>query len=328
MNKQRLLILSFWGGIWVLLFIGVALYFDLHKRNTLSDTPLVKVNESTLTAGDFSEQLARALEEYDSVMARDPSVVEFQKNRIVEAFIHKTLLVEWAKKNNVSVSKAEIEAEMNSIRSNYPDDISFKEALFRSRQSLSSWKETISDKLLQKKVFEILMKDVPAPTEDEMRSYYNQNKESFKFAAQVRLRQVVVADEDTAQRIYHSIDNKTKFEDLAKQFSISPDAKQGGDTGWLDEGSFEIFDKAFSMKVGQRSGVLKSPFGYHIFEVIGKKPAGSFTFEEVQKKIYRILQANKENALYSGWLEQQIRNARVFKNTDAIKAIQVTPSGD
>lgn len=328
MKKQRLLILSFWGGILVLLFIGVALYFNLHKRNSLSDTVLVRVNEAVLTAGDLSEQLARSLEEYDNVMARDTSVVEFQKTRIIESFIHKTLLIEWALHNNVHVSEQEVEKEINAVRANYPDDISFNEALSQSKQTLSDWKEALSEKILQKKVFATLLKDVAEPTEEEMRSFYNSNKEQFKFPAQVRLRQVVLNDEDTAQRIFHTIDSKTNFEELAKKFSTSPDAKNGGDTGWIDEGALDIFDKALNMKVGQRSGVMKSAYGFHIFEVTGKKPEGTLTFEEARKKIYRVLMGNKENALYSGWLEQQIRNAKVYKNTDAIRAIQVTPAGD
>ncbi len=328
MKQQRLLVLSFWGGILVLLFIGVALYFNLHKKSSLSDTVLIRVNGSALTAGELSEQLARSLEEYDNVMARDSSVVEFQKSRIIEGFIHKTLLVEWAKQNNISVSDQEINKEIDAVRSNYPDDISFNEALAVSKQTLSDWKKVLSEKILQKKVFAVLMKDVAEPSEEDLRSYYNSNKEQFKVSAQIRLRQVVLTDEDTAQRIYHSIDSKTNFEELAKKFSTSPDAKVGGDTGWIDEGALDIFDKAFNMRVGQRSGVMKSPYGFHIFEVIGKKPEGTLTFEEARKKIYRILMGNKENALYSGWLEQQIRNAKVFKNTDAIRAIQVTPAGD
>ena len=38
MKKQKYLVILFWGGVLALLFVGVILYFDLHKRNTLADT--------------------------------------------------------------------------------------------------------------------------------------------------------------------------------------------------------------------------------------------------------------------------------------------------
>lgn len=54
--------------------------------------------------------------------------------------------------------------------------------------------------------------------------------------------------------------------DLAIKFSITPEGKQGGDLGWVEKGVMEGFDSAFSMKkVGQRSAVVKSPYGYQIF---------------------------------------------------------------
>lgn len=328
MNKQRLLIISFWGGILTLLFIGIALYFGLHKKHALSDTILIRVNESELTAGEFSEELARSLEEFDSLMARDVAMIEFQKNKIIEHFIQRTLIFNWADTHKVEISNEDINKEVAAVRASYPDDISFNEALSQSKQSLSSWKNTLEEKLLQKKLFESILKDAPQPSDEDIKSYYNTNRDQFKGPAQVRLRQIVLPDEDTAQRIYHSITPKSDFADLAKRFSTSPDAKLGGDTGWIEESTMDIFDKAFTMRVGQRSGVVKSPYGYHIFEVIGKKPEGVLPFEDARKKIYRILLANKENALYAAWLEEQIRNTHVFKNTDAIKAIQVLPTGD
>src|SRR5690606_7733628 len=151
-------------------------------------------------------------------------------------------------------------------------------------------------RLLQKKVFQNLATKTQPPTEEELRSYYNTNKETFKRKAQVRIRQIVFDNEDAANRLYHSLSPSMNFADLAKQYSVAPEAKDGGDVGWIEKGTLDVFDKAFNMRVGQRSGVLKSPYGYHIFEVTGKRAEQPLRFEDVRSQLDRIARGNKEHA--------------------------------
>jgi len=328
MKNQRTLIILFWGGILTLFFTGLILYFNLHRRSSLGDTIVVQVNERKLTAKEFSEKLAENLQDYDALLAKDTHVVDFAKNKIVEDFVHDSLVLDWAKRNSVTVSQEEVEKEVQKIRSNYPDDASFREALSHSQQTLDQWEDSMGQRLLQKKVFQALASKITPPTDDEMKSFYNSNKETFRVKPQVRIRQIVLDNEDTANRIYHSLNANMSLEPLAKKYSIAPEASRGGDVGWIEQGSLDIFDKAFNMKVGQRGGVYKSPYGYHIIEVTGKKPEQLLTFDEVKSKIERNLRSNKEQAIYSAWLEEQLRIAKVYKNDTAIKAIEVRPLGD
>ena len=328
MKKQKYFVILFWGGILALLFVGLTLYFDLHKRNAVADTVLVQVNDDTLNAREFSEKLAASLEGYDTIMAKDTYVVDFAKNKIVEDFLHNSLIKNWAQRNSISVSKEEVDSEIQKIRSNYPDDASFREALGTSQKTLTEWEEEIKNKLLQKKVFLSLASKTSEPTPEELRSYYNANKDTFREKAQVRIRQIVFDNEDAANRLYHSITPSTSLADLAKQYSVAPEAKNGGDVGWVEQGTLDIFDKAFNMRVGQRSGVVKSPYGFHIFEVTGKRSEQVLSFDDVKDRIHRSLKGNKEQAIYTAWLEEQLKISKVYKNNEAIKSIQVKPLGE
>lgn len=327
-SRSRSLVFIFWGGILTLLFVGIVLYFNLHHKFSLGDTVVIRVNDRELTAREFSEKLAENLHDYDSVLAKDAHIVDFAKKKIAETFIHDSLILDWAKKNGLSVSQDEVRQEVQKIRSNYPDATSFDEAMAQSQQSLGAWENLIGQKLLQKKVFQFLATKTVSPTIEEMRSYYNENKNDFHIPAQIRIRQIVLDNEDTANRIYHGITPSTPLEPLAKKYSIAPEAAKGGDVGWVEMGSLDIFDKAFGLRVGQRTGVLKSPYGFHILEVTGKRPEQLLPFDEVKERIERVLKSNKEQAIYSAWLEEQLRNSKVFKNDEAIDAIQVRPQGD
>jgi len=289
---------------------------------------LVQVNNHKLTAREFSEKLASNLEGYDTLLAKDTHIVDFAKNKIVEDFVHAALISGWAERNGFKVTNEEVQAEVLKIRENYPDDASFKEAISSSQVSMESWQNQIKSRLLQKKVFQNLATKTQPPTEEELRSYYNTNKETFKRKAQVRIRQIVFDNEDAANRLYHSLSPSMNFADLAKQYSVAPEAKDGGDVGWIEKGTLDVFDKAFNMRVGQRSGVLKSPYGYHIFEVTGKRAEQPLRFEDVRSQLDRIARGNKEHAIYTAWLEEQLRLSKVLKNSSAIKSIQVKPLGE
>lgn len=70
------------------------------------------------------------------------------------------------------------------------------------------------------------------------------------------------------------IDNKAAtFEDLAKQYSQDGTASKGGDLGWLVTGDVpEEFEKAMGqLKPGDISGVVQSPFGFHLIQLVERK---------------------------------------------------------
>jgi parvulin-like peptidyl-prolyl isomerase len=81
------------------------------------------------------------------------------------------------------------------------------------------------------------------------------------------------------------------------------------------------------MNVGQRSQVVKSPFGFHIFEVTAKRAVKTQTLEEAKEKIKTILTQQKEQEVYATWLEEQVLKARVFKDDEFLKQIQVQTGG-
>jgi peptidyl-prolyl cis-trans isomerase SurA len=70
------------------------------------------------------------------------------------------------------------------------------------------------------------------------------------------------------------VDNKAAtFEDLAKQYSQDGSASKGGDLGWVQNGDTEPeFEKAMNaLKPGEISGVVQTPFGFHLIQVVERK---------------------------------------------------------
>ncbi len=292
----------------------------------LSSKPVVQVNDHQLTAKEFSNQLARRLKNFNALAAKDPSNVARAKEDIIRVYILQALSEDYAKKNNIQVDDAELEKELNSFRSSYPDDLSFRRVLADENLSVSDWKEELRQTLLYQKVFRSISTKIQNPTEAEVLRYFEDNKSQFKRQERIYLRQIISDELTKAQSIRDEL-KKKDFSELAKKYSVSPEAKNGGLVGWIEKGSVDIFDKAFSLPIGGMSQVLESPYGFHIFKVERRQPAGYAALTEVKAQITQALLGRRQQAEFSAWLDQQIRASRVLKDQELISAITVETRG-
>jgi peptidyl-prolyl cis-trans isomerase C len=292
----------------------------------VSNKPVVQVNGTNLTTKEFSDQLARKLKNFDALGAKDPQNITRAKNEIVRSFILKTITVNYAEKEGIEVESSEIEKEINSFRASYPDDLSFRRALADESLSLADWREELAYSLLERKVFQKLSEKIPAPTDEEISKYYEENKARYKRTERILLRQIVTDDLQKAQSVRDEMKGKD-FAEVAKKVSVAPEAKNGGLVGWVEKGSVDIFDKAFALPVGSLSQVLESSYGFHIFKVEKKMPAGFVEKTEVKEEIIQAINGKKEQGEFASWLDKQIRASRVLKDSAIIDAITVETRG-
>jgi len=82
-----------------------------------------------------------------------------------------------------------------------------------------------------------------------------------------------------------------EFAARAKEISQGPSASKGGDLGWFRRGAMvPAFDEAaFSLKAGETSGVVKSPFGLHIIRMVERRHVDPDSFEAHRSEIQNIL---------------------------------------
>jgi peptidyl-prolyl cis-trans isomerase C len=296
-------------------------------RNRVSSQPVVKVNDQSLSAKDFADQLARELRRFDALMAKDPTIVSEAKEKIVRRFIISSLTEQYAEKNNLLPTDEEIAAEINTTRSQYPDDISFRRSLAEEGLAFNDWKRDLRASLIEKKVLSSIGSKITEPSDAELKSLYEEKKEKFRRKDRILLRQIVLDDLTKAQAVKDQL-KKGDFSGLAKKFSVAPEASTGGLVGWVEKGTVDIFDKAFSLPVGGQSEVLESIYGFHIFKVEDKQAAGFQGPTEVAEILRQELISRRQQALFMGWLDVQVRANKVFKNSALITSIKVETKGD
>ena len=284
---------------------------------------VVKVSDKELTLGQFRNELNQRVSQLDPLLVQTPKQLDALKSEIAESFVVQSLVESFAKENGLVVKKEALDSEIKTITKGYPDDLTFQRSLSEEGVSFADWQQSIRKTLTQKLVLKYVAKNLPKVTESEKSEYYKTNVQRFKEVERIELRQVVLDSESSAKKVEADWRSGKSIIDLAKKFSITPDGKDGGNLGWVDKGSFEIFDTLFDKPIGYKSSVLKSPFGYHLVEVRGKKPSRTKQPSEVSSLIEKEIQQAKEQTLYTQWLEEQLRKAKVFKDDELIKSLVV-----
>jgi len=144
-------------------------------------------------------------------------------------------------------------------------------------------------------------------TDDEIKEYYEENKENFKKGESVTASHILVDDEDKAKEILEKIEKgEMSFEDAAREYSSCPSSQNGGALGEFTRGQMvPEFDKAvFEMEKGEISGPVKTQFGFHIIKVTDKNEAQEMKLEDIKEQLRGMVLGSKRQKALDSKLNQ------------------------
>lgn len=208
-----------------------------------------------------------------------------------------------ADKEKVKVTDKEIKAELDKMVEQYGGQDTFNMLLAQNGLTEDVFKEQIEQNL---KVTKILEPSIEI-TDDEIKTYFEDNKASFDTQEQVEASHILVEDEATAKEVKKKLDEGGDFAKLAEEYSTDTQSKvNGGQLGYFTKGQMvEEFEKAaFAMKVDEISNPVKTEHGYHIIKVTGKKEAKEATLEDSKEQIKEALLDQKVQEQASTWLSE------------------------
>jgi peptidyl-prolyl cis-trans isomerase D len=165
----------------------------------------------------------------------------------------------------------------------------------------------------------------------QLKAYYDEQKaktpERFLQAEQRRVSHILLAVNNPkddaavkakAEGILKRAQAGEDFAKLAKEFSQDPgSAAQGGDLGWSGRKNFvgPFADAAFSMKVGDIKGPIKTEFGYHILKLDGIQPPAEKTFEQAKDELATEYKRNEAERQFNSD-QDQLADAALQNSTD------------
>jgi peptidyl-prolyl cis-trans isomerase D len=165
----------------------------------------------------------------------------------------------------------------------------------------------------------------------QLKTFYEEQKtktpDRFLQAEQRRVRHILLSVNDPkedaavktkAEGILKRAQAGEDFSKLAKEFSQDPgSAAQGGDLGWSERKIFvgPFADAAFSMKVDEIQGPVKTQFGYHILKLDGIQPQAVKSFDASKAELETEYKRNEAEHLFNN-AQDQLADAALQNATD------------
>ena len=280
---------------WLALIIAVALFAGCPQQQKPRQDPTVvaTVNGEVISRAEFERLLTREAQAMEGTGPRTPEQVEPYKQTLLETQIDKALLLQAARSAGVTVTPEEVDRRVLALSSEYPAG-TFDEVLAKTQTSRAALTRSTRDQLTIEKLFAEQVDSRVGVTEEQIRRFYEEHAADFAEPEQVHAHQIVVKGLDEAKRVQQQLWQGKKFPDLARRYSLSPDARVGGDLGFFPRGQMpQAFDDVvFKLSVNGTSEVVSTEYGFHLFRVTEKKAARKRELSEVRAVIEDRLLAN------------------------------------
>lgn len=275
------------------------------------------------------------------------------KDRVVNELIVKELINQELNKRQIKVTKDDIKQEREKMIDKVGSKEKFNEILKQNGVTNAQFEKDLEQELKMRKLVEVIH---PVSVSDsQAKSFYQKNQAKFRYPDKVRASHILISanrmeikeqiraknttmnDIEIDAQVQKEMEARYhKAEQIANQLKNTPEkfeaiardesddtmtAKNGGDIGFFSKQEMvkPFADVAFKQKPNTISGVVTTPYGFHIIKVTDRIAAGQQPYEKVKEQIKLFIAA-----------QEQIKALEVFlTNLKAHAVIQyVDPSYD
>ncbi len=253
----------------------------------------------------------------------------------------------------------------SSIDSQFPDQkmlrtylerkgISYQEYHDQVRKALEANRDQLKESMLLEKL-EIKITSQVQVTEEAVKDTYRQVKARHILITPEQIAQQTpsenestqseqqespgpTASEQTAKQqarqkangLLNNIRQGADFAELAREHSDDPgSAEKGGDVGWFGRRRMtkEFSDAAFALQPGEVSGVVETPFGFHIIKVEGKRIELPEDFEENKQRYISQQQSYRADEAWNEYRRNLREQANINIHDPELQAMAIMMEG-
>jgi peptidyl-prolyl cis-trans isomerase C len=253
----------------LVLLIAILFFLGCHRKPATPPDVIVRVADRMLTLEDFKRYLERNAGTELAQMA--PEVA----SAMLDQYVEEVVLAEYAGTHGVEVPADAIAA---AVRADAGATVKEKK-----------------DDMRRQKLIANMAAEIAEPTDVQLRDYYDKHQNEFRSGEEVRVRQILVHDEALADEIVAKLKKGASFEDLSRQYSLAPNAKKGGDIGYVSHGELpKMFeDEIFGLAPGAVSNVIRTDNSFHVFKVDERRPPGTVDLATAEPVIRQRLREDE-----------------------------------
>ena len=261
-------------------------------------------------ARNIRPQLQQAME------GEDPALIEARvKEWSRENVIERALLRQAAMADPEPVAAAEVDEALERIRAEAPG-----ESGVVALGSGESVKREIEVRMRIDRLMSRAASKASAPAMKDIAEHYRKHRDEFRTPETIHARHIVKnidanTDEAAARVAIDEAQAKlaggADFALVADELSDCPG--RGGDLGYFAPGQMvEEFDAVvFALAPGATSAIFRTGFGFHIAQVLEKRPQGVRSLEEMKAEISEMLLEQKRQKAVENFLDSLWKKARI-----------------
>jgi parvulin-like peptidyl-prolyl isomerase len=277
----------------------------------------ILVNGEKIEDSQIQQEIERLKPAHEKAYAdmkpeeRQAQLLEWSKDNLIE----KVLFRQEIENFNLPLPDDKIETILAKLKSQYKDPQDIYKGF--GAENDEQIKERIKLELKTRLIIEAVTKNLEKPSQQAIRQYYQENKEDFPTAEQVRVALITrfvnpQTDEQAAHqaicRAYDELQNGLLFELALTKFT-----EDKGEIAYIPKGRApgEIEDVIFKLGIGQVSNIFRSRLGFHIAKVYEKIPPGITDFNQVKEHIEKIIQDRIQEEAFGDFLDQLREKAKI-----------------
>lgn len=212
------------------------------------------------------------------------------KNHLLNRLIDDELLSHEAKKRKMSISKEEFNRWLANQGVENPS---------------KSWIERQKKRLVNSRLLAEILKEKIIIDEKQIEEYYKNHKSEFSIPANWHVKEISIKTRDAIKAVFGDLKKGRTFEEVAKEYSVSDTANDGGDIGFVSAMNFpdEIIKAFKSGPINSVTPAFSSPLGYQIFLIVDSRPSRLRPLEDVRDDIIETLQSSKREEALKNWFD-------------------------
>jgi peptidyl-prolyl cis-trans isomerase SurA len=270
------------------LLLALAVLPAVARDAVLVDRVVAVVNKDVVTLTELAERTARAEQELrrQRIAAPERSVLERQ---VLERLVLDKAQLQLAADTGMRVDELQLDSAVQRVAQNNGMALAeFRRALERDGVEFERFRAELRQQILLTRLREREVDDRVQVSEAEIDAYLEEHKASLATKVEYDVAHILVRVPEQARpeqveqartraaRVRDEARGGADFAQLAASHSDAGDALQGGALGWRAPGRLpELFAEAVAaLQPGAVSDLLRSPAGFHVVKLIGRRGAG------------------------------------------------------
>lgn len=289
------------------------------------DRIVATVNDDIITLSELNAAYASYAEKIRTMnypAEKEREILFEAREQTLNNLIDAKLSEGEVKRLAISVDEAEIDAAVERIKEkNFLSEEDMRELLKREGVTLEKYREQLKEQILRAKLVDREVKSNIIITREDVEQYYKAHLEEFSNGVRYHLRNIIMKfdpldEEEKAkqrermERILLRLKDGESFESLARSYSESSLAEQGGDLGVFNRSDLapEIRTAVEKAPAGDFTEIVETDQGFQIFlvqEVFGEEitPLDK-VFSKIEEKLYNQMMDERFKAWVAGLREK------------------------